>query len=190
VELRFSKEDEVFRAEVRDWLEAALAGEFAVVRGRGGPGDEEAVHDERLAWERHLGSAGWIGLGWSKDYGGREESLVRQVIYNEEYARAGAPGRLGHIGETLLGPTLIAFGTEQQKSRFLPPILRGEELWCAGLLRAERRQRPGRRRTGRGSRRRRLGHRRPEDVDLLRALVGLVLRALPDRPRGAAPQGL
>ncbi|MEZ4267162.1 MAG: acyl-CoA dehydrogenase family protein [Myxococcota bacterium] len=132
MDLRFSKADEAFRAEVRDWLEAALVGEFAVVRGRGGPGDEEAVHDERLAWERHLGTAGWIGLGWPKVYGGREESLVRQVIFNEEYARARAPGRLGHIGETLLGPTLIAFGSDEQKSRFLPPILRGEELWCQG----------------------------------------------------------
>jgi alkylation response protein AidB-like acyl-CoA dehydrogenase len=132
VDLRFSQEDEAFRAECRDWLESALTAEFAVVRGRGGPGDEEALHDERLAWERHLGQAGWIGLGWPRAYGGREESLVRQVIFNEEYARARAPGRLGHIGETLLGPTLIAFGTDQQKSRFLPPILRGEELWCQG----------------------------------------------------------
>ncbi len=132
MDLRFSETDQAFRAEARDWLEAALAGEFAVVRGRGGPGDEEAVHDERLAWERHLGRAGWIGLGWPKIYGGREESLVRQVIFNEEYARARAPGRLGHMGETLLGPTLIAFGSGEQKSRFLPPILRGEELWCQG----------------------------------------------------------
>ncbi|MCB9727269.1 MAG: acyl-CoA dehydrogenase family protein [Deltaproteobacteria bacterium] len=132
MELRFSQADEAFRGEARDWLEAELAGAFSVVRGRGGPGDEEALHDERLAWERRLGEAGWIGLGWPKAYGGREESLVRQVIFNEEYARARAPGRLGHIGETLLGPTLIAFGTEAQKTRFLPPILRGEELWCQG----------------------------------------------------------
>lgn len=132
MDLRFSSEDETFRAEARDWLEAALGGEFATVRGRGGPGDEEALHDERLVWERHLGQAGWIGLGWPKVYGGREASLVRQVIFNEEYARARAPGRLGHIGETLLGPTLIAFGSDAQKSRFLPPILRGEELWCQG----------------------------------------------------------
>jgi alkylation response protein AidB-like acyl-CoA dehydrogenase len=79
-----------------------------------------------------LGQAGWACIGWPKAYGGRGASLTEQVIFYEEYARARAPGRIGHIGEGLLGPTLIAFGTEEQRRRFLPPIVRCEELWCQG----------------------------------------------------------
>jgi alkylation response protein AidB-like acyl-CoA dehydrogenase len=132
MDLRFTEEDEAFRREVADWMEANLGGEFAALRGRGGPGDEGALIEERRAWERRLGEAGWIGLGWPSEYGGRGLSLVRQVIYHEEYARAGGPGRLGHMGEGLLGPTVIAFGSEEQKRRFLPAIVRGEEIWCQG----------------------------------------------------------
>ena len=130
--LRFSSEDEAFRREVATWLRDALAGEFAALRGRGGPGDEHALLDERRAWEQRLGQAGWIGIGWPPEYGGRGLPLIRQVIWYEEYARAGGPGRLGHIGEGLLGPTVIAFGTDAQKRRFLPPILAGESIWCQG----------------------------------------------------------
>jgi alkylation response protein AidB-like acyl-CoA dehydrogenase len=132
VDLRYSDEDERFRTQIRDWLERNLAGEFAAVKGRGGPGDEHALFDERLAWERHLGANGWIGVGWPKEAGGRGLSLHQQVIFYEEYARAQGPGRLGHIGEHLLGPTIIAFGTPEQKERFLPKILSGEEMWCQG----------------------------------------------------------
>jgi alkylation response protein AidB-like acyl-CoA dehydrogenase len=129
---RFSDADEAFRREVAGWLAANLAGEFAPLRGRGGPGDEHAFVDERRAWERRLGEAGWIGVGWPREAGGRGLPLSQQVIFHEEYARAGGPGRLGHIGENLLGPTLVAFGTPEQKRRFLPPILRGEAIWCQG----------------------------------------------------------
>ncbi|MFQ5666401.1 MAG: acyl-CoA dehydrogenase family protein [Candidatus Binatia bacterium] len=132
MDLRFSEADEAFRREVAQWLADNLVGEFARLRGRGGPGDAHALFDERLAWERKLGAAGWTCLGWPKKYGGRGASFTQQVIFSEEYARAGGPGRVGHIGETLLGPTIIAFGTEQQKRRFLPPIVAGEELWCQG----------------------------------------------------------
>ncbi|MEE8310901.1 MAG: acyl-CoA dehydrogenase family protein [Candidatus Binatia bacterium] len=132
MDLRFSEEDEAFRDEIAGWLADNLTGEFSIVRGRGGPGDEHALLEERRAWERRLGEAGWACVGWPKAYGCRELSFTQQIIFHEEYARAGAPGRLGHIGETLLGPTLIAFGTEAQKKRFLPPIVRGEELWCQG----------------------------------------------------------
>jgi alkylation response protein AidB-like acyl-CoA dehydrogenase len=132
MDLRFSAEDEAFRREVAMWLAANLKGEFATVRGRGGPGDEDALFDERLAWERHMGAAGWGCIGWPLDHGGRGASLSHQVIFHEEYARAGGPGRLGHIGETLLGPTLIAFGSDDQKRRFLPPIVSADELWCQG----------------------------------------------------------
>ena len=132
MDLRFSAEDEAFRAEARSWLTAMLEGEFAVVRGRGGPGDEHSLFEERLAWEQALGRAGWIGISWPTEYGGRGLSLTQQVIFYEEYARAGGPGRVGHIGEGLLGPTVIHFGSEDQKQRFLPPILAGTEVWSQG----------------------------------------------------------
>ena len=132
MDLRFSSEDESYRQRARAWLEDQLSGDFKEVRGRGGPGDEHAAFEGRLAWEKKLGAAGWTCLGWPKEYGGHAESLTHQVIFNEEYARARAPGRLGHIGEGLIGPTIIAFGTEAQKQRFLPPIVRGDELWCQG----------------------------------------------------------
>ena len=132
MDLRFTAQDEAFRKEVRGWLAANLRGEFEALRGRGGPGDEHACFEGRSAWEKHLGEAGWIGLGWPEAVGGRGLGFAEQVIFNEEYARARAPGRLGHIGETLLAPTIIAFGSEAQKARFLPAILRGEELWCQG----------------------------------------------------------
>ncbi|HET9062633.1 MAG TPA: acyl-CoA dehydrogenase family protein [Candidatus Binatia bacterium] len=132
MDLPFSPEDEAFRREAAAWLDAHLGGEFAVVRGRGGPGDEHALFDERLAWERKMAAAGWNCLGWPREHGGRGATLSEQVIFHEEYARAGGPGRLGHIGETLLGPTVIAFGSAEQKRRFLGPIVRAEELWCQG----------------------------------------------------------
>ncbi len=132
MDLRFSKEDEAFRAEISGWLEQQLSGDFSEVRGRGGPGDEHSMFEERRAWERCLGQAGWTCVGWPREHGGRELSFSQQIIFYEEYARAGAPGRLGHIGETLLGPTLIAFGTDEQRKRFLPGIVGGEELWCQG----------------------------------------------------------
>jgi alkylation response protein AidB-like acyl-CoA dehydrogenase len=130
--IRFSAEDEAFRREIAGWLEGELSGDFAAVRGRGGPGDEHAMVDERRAWERRLGEARWTCVGWPEKYGGRELSLAQQVIYYEEYARAGGPGRIGHIGEGLLGPTLIAFGSDEQKARFLPDIANGESIWCQG----------------------------------------------------------
>jgi alkylation response protein AidB-like acyl-CoA dehydrogenase len=132
VELRFSAEDEAFRREARAWLTDRLAGEFASVRGRGGPGDEHELFEERAAWERALGEAGWIGIGWPREYGGGGRSLTQQVIFYEEYARAQGPGRVGIIGEGLLGPTLIHFASDEQKRRFLPGILAGTEIWCQG----------------------------------------------------------
>ena len=132
MDARWSAEDEAFRREIAEWLADHLTGEFAVVRGRGGPGDEHALTDERRAWERLLGRAGWTCVGWPREHGGRGLPLSQQVIFYEEYARAGAPGRVGHIGEGLLGPTIIAFGDEAQKRRVLPPIVAGDELWCQG----------------------------------------------------------
>jgi alkylation response protein AidB-like acyl-CoA dehydrogenase len=132
MDLRFTPDEDAFRKEVRSYLDELLHGEFAVIRGRGGPGDEHAFFDERLAWERRLGADGWTCVGWPVEFGGRGLALNEQVIYFEEYARAGGPGRLGHIGEGLIGPTLIHFGSPEQQQRFLPAISSGDELWCQG----------------------------------------------------------
>ncbi|MEE4144985.1 MAG: acyl-CoA dehydrogenase family protein [Halieaceae bacterium] len=132
MKLSFSAADEAFRAEVAGWLAANLCGEFECIRYRGGPGDEHSFVEERKAWECKLHDGGWTGIGWPREHGGRGASIEQQVIFNEEYARAGGPGRMGHIGETLTGPTLIAFGTREQQQRYLPGILRGEDLWCQG----------------------------------------------------------
>ena len=137
MDLRFSADDEAFRSEARAWLTEALEGEFAVVRGRGGPGDEHELFDERWAWERALGAAGWIGISWPAACGGRDLPLTQQVIFHEEYARARGPGRVNVVGEGLFAPTLIAFGTPEQHERFLPPILAGTEIWCQGYSEPE-----------------------------------------------------
>ncbi|MCO4743761.1 MAG: acyl-CoA dehydrogenase family protein [Proteobacteria bacterium] len=130
--LAFSESDEAFRDEVRTWLNEHLVGEFAACKGRGGLGDMDAFIQERIAWEKELASGGWTCVGWPKEHGGRGATLYEEVIFAEEYARAQAPGRAGHIGEGLLGPTIIHFGTPEQQQRFLPPIVAGEELWCQG----------------------------------------------------------
>ena len=127
-----SPADRAFRAEVRDWLEANLSGDFAHARGLGGPGREHEAFEERLAWERHMAAAGWTCVGWPEEHGGRGATVEQQVIFNEEYALADGPARVNHIGENLLGPTIIAFGTDEQRARFLPPIVAVEELWCQG----------------------------------------------------------
>ena len=131
MDLRFSAEDEAFRDEIRGWLSDNLR-DFEHLRGRGGPGDDDVDFEGRLAWERQLAAGGWTCVGWPKEHGGRGATLHQQVVYHEEYARAEAPGRVGIFGEGLLGPTVIAFGSEAQKERFLPPIVRGEEMWCQG----------------------------------------------------------
>ena len=132
MDLTYSDEDQAFRAEVRGWLEEHLSGEWAALRGLGGAGRDHEAHDERVAWNRLLAEHGWTCVGWPVEYGGRGLSLFQQVIFHEEYARADAPVRVNHLGEELLGPTLMAFGTEEQKQRFLPRIVAVEELWAQG----------------------------------------------------------
>jgi alkylation response protein AidB-like acyl-CoA dehydrogenase len=132
MKLSFSTEDEQFRQQIASWLVENLCGEFEQLRFRGGPGDEHMFPQERKAWEQKLAEGGWTGIGWPQEHGGRGASIEQQVIFHEEYARAGGPGRMGHIGEGLTGPTLIAFGSEEQQQRFLPGILAGTQYWCQG----------------------------------------------------------
>ncbi|MFF8845874.1 acyl-CoA dehydrogenase family protein [Streptomyces sp. NPDC015127] len=109
--------DAAFRDEARSWLRE---------HPHGG-------HTPR-SWERELGRGGWVGIGWGTTrYGSRRAAgLLQQVVWAEEYARARAPGRLGHIGEHLLAPTLLAHGSPAQQDRYLPGIARGEDVWCQG----------------------------------------------------------
>ena len=123
---------DAFRANVRQWLADNVIGTFAELRGRGGPGDEDFGFGVRVDWEQLLGRAGWIGLGWPVSHGGRGASVAQQIVFAEEYARAQAPARVNHMGEHLLAPTLIEYGTEMQQKRFLPGILDGTERWCQG----------------------------------------------------------
>ncbi len=130
--LEFSEADERFRKEIAGWLENNLTGEFEQLKFRGGPGDEHMFPAERQAWEQKLAEGGWTCVGWPEVYGGRGCTIEQQVIFFEEYARAGAPGRVGHIGEGLAGPTIIAFGNDYHQQKYLPGILAGTELWCQG----------------------------------------------------------
>ncbi len=132
MDLTYSEEDQAFRAEVRGWLEEHLTGEWAALRGLGGAGRDHEAHDERVAWNRLLAEHGWTCVGWPAEHGGRGLSLFQQVIFHEEYARADAPVRVNHLGEELLGPTLMAYGTPEQQARFLPRIVAVEELWAQG----------------------------------------------------------
>ena len=135
MDLTYTAQEEAFRAEVRAWLDANLTDDLrALADDLSGGGDEAARL--RVEWERRLGAARWIGLDWPKEYGGRAASLVEQMIFSEEYARARAPLR-PPFGEKILGPTIIAFGSEEQRRRFLPPILRGEVFWCQGFSEPE-----------------------------------------------------
>ena len=125
MDFRDSEEDAAFRAKARDALEAAVAAL---------PGPEPATIEERAPYwrgfQRALHEAGYAGLSWPRDYGGRDASLTEQAIFLQEYDRAGAPDRLNTLGEGLAGPTIIDFGTDEHKRRFLEPILRGDEIWC------------------------------------------------------------
>jgi len=125
-------DDDALRAELRAWLRAHVVGEYAEAGAEGGPGSEHLHMDARRRWEYELAEGGWTCVGWPAEHGGRGLSLQQQVIFHEEYVRSGAPTRVNVIGETLLGPTLMAFGTDAQKTRFLPGIVDGSELWCQG----------------------------------------------------------
>lgn len=129
MKLGFTPKEEEFRAEAADWLNAQMSGEFSDIKGITTLTEKA---ERRKEWEQHLGEHGWSCIGWPKEWGGRDATLAEQVIFAEEYARAGAPGRVNHIGVELAGPTLLAFGTEEQKQRFLPGIAAGKTIFCQG----------------------------------------------------------
>jgi alkylation response protein AidB-like acyl-CoA dehydrogenase len=129
--LHLEPADREFRDELRDWLHDNVVGDFAGQSDRGGPDDDDnwAV---RRAWELKLGAGNWLGLSWPRRFGGREATLTQEILFAMEYAEAGAPPRAGFHGETLMAPTALHYGTEEQKARLLPPMARGEVVWCQG----------------------------------------------------------
>ncbi len=119
-----------FRAEIRAWLDEHLTDEL---RSEGGAdmvgGNLERAHD----WNRLLADAGYAAIAWPPEWGGRGAGIMEQVVFAEEMHRAGAPGTLNPIGLSNIAPAIIQWGTEEQKRRFLPPMLRGDDIWCQGF---------------------------------------------------------
>jgi len=130
MDFNYDAEDEAFRAEVRTWLEANQ--QFAPVAR--GPLDDGGAEEwaARVRWHKKLNEGGWVAVHWPKEYGGRGATVMQRLIFREELTRLGLgePG-LG-MGIGLLGPTLMHWGTDEQKRRHLPAILKGEEFWCQG----------------------------------------------------------
>jgi alkylation response protein AidB-like acyl-CoA dehydrogenase len=129
MDFRDTPAEAAFRDEVRRWLRDRLPEGWPDSR----PREQSAMEALRRDWQRRLYDAGWAGLSWPREYGGRGASLVEQVIFNEEAARVQAPEPINVIGLYMAGPTIIAWGTEQQKARYLEPLLCGDEIWCQGF---------------------------------------------------------
>jgi alkylation response protein AidB-like acyl-CoA dehydrogenase len=125
VDLTLSPSEEAFRDELRSWLDANHPGRE--------PEGDDAGFAFRRGWQRKLHDAGWAGVSWPTEYGGRGATLVEQAIYNEEFVRAQAPSAANVLGLAMGGPTVIAHGTDEQKRRYLEPILSAEEIWCQGF---------------------------------------------------------
>jgi alkylation response protein AidB-like acyl-CoA dehydrogenase len=128
VDLTLSPSEQAFRDELRSWLAENQPGPEPT-----GARYDEDVFEYRRAWQRKLYEGGWAGVWWPKEYGGRGATLVEGAIFTEELARARAPYPVNLLGLAMGGPTLMTHGTPEQKSRFLPPILSADEIWCQGF---------------------------------------------------------
>ncbi len=133
MDFRDAPEEAAFRAELRTWLEASLPPELRDADLRAPDTDIEALR----AWSRSLHGAGYAGLAWPAEHGGRGLAPIFEAIAQEELVRAGAPPHVGVIGLGMAGPTIIAHGTDEQRARFLAPILTAEEIWCQGFSEPE-----------------------------------------------------
>ena len=131
MDLNLSPSEEAFRREFASWLGVNLSPDFASTRVRALP-EAEALA-ARKAWERKLGEGGWLGVSWPQEFSGRGATAMEHVVYLEELFAAGAPDPVNTLGLNLVGPTIIETGTDAQKARFLPPMLRGEVVWCQGF---------------------------------------------------------
>jgi alkylation response protein AidB-like acyl-CoA dehydrogenase len=178
-----SPEHAAFRSEIRRWLETNLPSEICVddaTDQRVAP-DREPL-EKRIQWQKTMNAAGWVGISWPKEYGGRSANFMQQVILDEEYTRARAPILPGASGLNLLGPSLIHWGTEEQKQRHLLRTLNADELWCQGFFEPDPGGDLASLRTRRRPRRR-FRRQWPEGVDFGRAFCRLVLSTGAHRPR-------
>ena len=125
MDLTLTSAEQAFRDELRDWLAAHHPGPE--------PKGDEYGFEFRRAWQRELNTAGYAGLSWPQEYGGRGATLVEQAIFNEELTRADAPSPANVLGLVMGGPVVIHHGTPEQKERYLAPILSAEEIWCQGF---------------------------------------------------------
>jgi alkylation response protein AidB-like acyl-CoA dehydrogenase len=131
VDLNLTPQETQFREEVRTWMSANVPKDW--VKRRNAEESMEARFKYLRAWQRVMFDAGWVGVSWPKEYGGRGASLMESVIFTEEMARAEAPPPANVLGLGLIGPTIIAYGNDTQKKRYLQKILSGEEIWCQGF---------------------------------------------------------
>ena len=120
MDLTLSPNEQAFRDELRGWLSDNHPGE--------GPSGDEAAFEFRIAWQKQLHAAGYAGLSWPEEYGGKGATLIEQAIFGEEMARAKAPSTANVLGLVMGGPVVIAHGSEEQKQRYLEPILSAEEI--------------------------------------------------------------
>jgi alkylation response protein AidB-like acyl-CoA dehydrogenase len=128
MDLNLTPSEQGFRDEFRAWLKANIPPDWDA----SGFDDSEHRFEYLRAWQKKMYEGGWVGISWPKEYGGRGATLMEQTIFIEEMARASAPPLINVLGLSLLGPTLIAYGTEAQKQRFLANILSADEIWCQG----------------------------------------------------------
>lgn len=126
----YTPEVELFRLEVRHWLEENLPAGWLEEGYEQTPEEQAAFSRD---WRDTLYKGGWICASWPKEYGGRGLSVLESVVLTEEFVRARAPLRADFFGDTLVGPTILQWGSEEQKSFFIPKILRGEIAWCQGF---------------------------------------------------------
>ncbi|MGD0290396.1 MAG: acyl-CoA dehydrogenase family protein [Candidatus Binataceae bacterium] len=132
MDFKYSDEDEAFRHEFRGWLEANMPRDWRDDGELADP-DTKSEFERRRGWHRKLYDAGWMCIHWPKEYGGRGATLMQQFIYNQEIDRAKAPPVVNFQGIARVGPTLMQWGTPEQKARFIPKIPSAEEIWCQGL---------------------------------------------------------
>jgi alkylation response protein AidB-like acyl-CoA dehydrogenase len=130
MDLNLTPQEQHFRDEVRAWLRANVPKDW---ENRRAQDDMQEFFGFLRAWQKQVFEAGWAGVAWPKEYGGRGATLMEQVIFTQEMASAIAPQLANVLGLSLIGPTIIAYGTDAQKKRFLPHILSADEIWCQGF---------------------------------------------------------